>query len=226
MPATCSGTLSWFNSRKGYGFMAADDGDSDVFIHISALRAAGLSHAPEGTRMICEIQMAGGRLRALRILHIEQPRPRASEAGWARATVKWFNRPRGFGFVTRGEVTEDIFVHMELLRRCGIAELVTGQEVMVRFGPGKNGLLALSVRIPSSSRGSIDNALNPLRRSLAKPEADMRNADCGVTNGHRQSDATESAPHAKGRRDGHAFGTRKGGRPTRTGSQFREPLRS
>ena len=147
MPTTCSGTISWFNSRKGYGFMAADEGHGDVFVHISALRAAGLSHAPEGARMICEIGAVEGRLRALRVIEVEQPRPRRSESGWVQATVKWFNRPRGFGFVTRGEGAEDIFVHMEVLHRHGIAELLTGQTVMVRFGPGEKGMLAFGVRL-------------------------------------------------------------------------------
>ena len=45
------------------------------------------------------------------------------ESGWERVVVKWFNRLRGFGFLTRGPQTPDIFVHMETLRRCGITEL-------------------------------------------------------------------------------------------------------
>ena len=53
-------------------------------------------------------------------------------SGLERAQVKWFNRLRGFGFLTCGEGTPDIFVHMETLRRFGMTELRPGQ---YRAGP-------------------------------------------------------------------------------------------
>ena len=68
--------------------------------------------------------------------------------GFEPTVVKWFNRLRGFGFVTRGDGTEDIFVHMETLRRTGIAELIPGQTIFVRFGDGPKGLMASEVRLP------------------------------------------------------------------------------
>jgi CspA family cold shock protein len=76
----------------------------------------------------------------------------APESDWEKVTIKWFNRLRGFGFLTRGPQTPDIFVHMETLRRYGFTELRPDQTVLVRYGRGPNGLIAAELK-PDNAPG-------------------------------------------------------------------------
>jgi len=49
--------FKWFNSQKGYGFIQPDDGGNDVFVHISAVERAGLSHLNEGQKVSFEVKI-------------------------------------------------------------------------------------------------------------------------------------------------------------------------
>lgn len=50
-----TGTVKWFNSQKGYGFIQPDDGGKDVFVHISAVQRAGMQGLDEGQKISYEI---------------------------------------------------------------------------------------------------------------------------------------------------------------------------
>jgi CspA family cold shock protein len=155
-----TGVIKWFDVSKGYGFIVPDNGMPDVLLHVTCLRRDGHQVAYEGARVVVEVLQRPRGLQAFRIISMDEstavhpaqmPPPRTHVAvtatsGLERAQVKWFNRLRGFGFLTRGEGTPDIFVHMETLRRFGITELRPGQFVLVRFGPGPKGLMAAEVR--------------------------------------------------------------------------------
>ncbi|MCF3933405.1 cold-shock protein [Acuticoccus sp. M5D2P5] len=52
-----TGSVKWFNGTKGYGFIAPEDGGNDVFVHISAVERAGLSHLNEGQKVSYEIEV-------------------------------------------------------------------------------------------------------------------------------------------------------------------------
>ena len=65
-----TGTVKWFNTQKGYGFIQPEDGSKDVFVHISAVQKAGLTGLNEGQRVSFEVLMergkaAAGNLKAL-----------------------------------------------------------------------------------------------------------------------------------------------------------------
>ena len=154
-----TGVIKWFDVAKGFGFIVPDNGMQDVLVHVTCLRRDGYQTVLEGTRVVALIQKRDRGYQAFRILSMDQttavhpsqmPPVKTHvqvtpSSGLERVLVKWFNRTKGFGFLTRGEGTEDIFIHMETLRRFGLTELRPGQVVLVRFGDGEKGLMAAEI---------------------------------------------------------------------------------
>ncbi|NHT75404.1 putative cold-shock DNA-binding protein [Rhizobium sp. PP-F2F-G38] len=154
-----TGVIKWFDVAKGFGFIIPDNGMQDVLLHVTCLRRDGYQTVLEGARIVALIQKRDRGYQAFRILSMDQstaihpsqlPPVKTHvqvtpTSGLERVLVKWFNRTKGFGFLTRGDGTEDIFIHMETLRRFGLTELRPGQTVLVRFGDGDKGLMAAEI---------------------------------------------------------------------------------
>ncbi len=157
-----TGLVKWFDLAKGYGFIKPSSGlQGDILLHQTCVRQSGFKTAYEGAKVTCEAVHGPRGLQARRLLSLDSstaqvvpvanPRPSrytAEPAGEPfEAVVKWFNRGKGYGFVSRGPNTPDIFVHMETLRRNGIRELQEGQKVRIRVGDGPKGELAAEITL-------------------------------------------------------------------------------
>lgn len=157
--ATVAGQVKWFDTTKGFGFVLSDEGGPDILLHANVLRNFGRGSIAEGARVMLRTQTTGRGLQAIEVIAIEagngapaEPQstfpdlPDTTDVPLVAARVKWFDKGKGFGFANVFGRSEDVFVHVEVLRRSGFTELQPGEAIALKVVEGPRGKMAAEVR--------------------------------------------------------------------------------
>lgn len=152
--------VKWFDPKKGFGFLIPDTGGPDILLHANVLRSAGRGSIADGVRLEATVGQVDGRWQASEItaIHsdtVHEVPPLAQFVGldpeelralpYQPARVKWFDHDKGFGFANVFRSSEDVFIHIEVLRAAGLAILAPGEAVSLRVIDGERGLMAAEV---------------------------------------------------------------------------------
>jgi CspA family cold shock protein len=155
-----SGTVKWFDPVKGFGFVIADEGGADILLHVNVLRNFGQSSVADGARVSAYVQDTPRGAQAIEVLEIEPPKGEqnpvlsdfahmdpetVSQIELEPGRVKWFDKGKGFGFANVFGRPDDVFLHVEVLRRSGLSDLQPGEALALRVIEGKRGQMAAEV---------------------------------------------------------------------------------
>jgi CspA family cold shock protein len=155
------GQVKWFDPAKGFGFVVADEGGPDILLHVNVLRNFGQSSVADGARIEVVTHRTERGVQAVEVVEIIPPErddspvltdfagldpALLSETPLEPARVKWFDKGKGFGFANVFGRPEDVFLHIEVLRQSGLADLQPGEALAVRVINGKRGRMAAEVQ--------------------------------------------------------------------------------
>ena len=155
-----SGKVKWFDPVKGFGFIVDPEGGSDILLHANVLRNFGQSSVADNAEIEVMAQTTARGVQAIEVLSITLPEhdqiapidmlaetnPEEIMAlPLEPARVKWFEKAKGFGFANVFARGDDVFIHMEVLRRSGFADLAPGEAICLRVVEGKRGRMAAQV---------------------------------------------------------------------------------
>ena len=158
--STLTATIKWYDPVKGFGFVVSDEIDMDILLHANVLRNFGQSSIAGGVEIKVVAHRSDRRVQAAELLSFASLSSfntfgygemdalddvALSETELQPGRIKWFDRAKGFGFANVFGKTDDIFVHIDVLRRCGLSGLVPGEGVALRVVAGERGWMAVSI---------------------------------------------------------------------------------
>lgn len=167
------GIVKWFDPSKGYGFIIAETGGPDILLHANVLRNFGQGSVAETAAIEVLVQDTPRGRQAVEVLKIEPPAGSAGHAGLEDialldpaelaglpllpARIKWFDKAKGFGFANIFGRPEDVFIHIDVLRRSGFSDPQPGEAVALKVIEGRRGRLATVVAAWDAAPRTAEN---------------------------------------------------------------------
>lgn len=158
---TVTGRVKWFDPAKGFGFIVDEDQGGDIPLHANVLRNFGQSSVADNAQITVAVQATPRGVQAVEVLSITPPEGGEDEhpieglngmdaseiaaLALEPARVKWFDKGKGFGFANVFGRPEDVFIHVEVLRRSGFADLAPGEAICLRVIEGRRGRMAAQI---------------------------------------------------------------------------------
>ncbi|AUH34286.1 cold-shock protein [Paracoccus tegillarcae] len=157
---TVTGLIKWFDPTKGYGFIYNDEGGPDILLHANVLRNFGQGSVADNSQVTVRVLTTTRGLQAVEVLEVSPPENQGlppiadlpqsviddlQSLPLQPARVKWFDKAKGFGFANIFGRGDDVFLHIEVLRHSGLADLTVGEGVALRVVEGPRGLMAAQV---------------------------------------------------------------------------------
>ncbi len=160
-PRRMRGVVKWFDPKKGFGFILPNDGGADVLLHANVLRNFGQSTVADGAEVEVDVLDTERGQQAVEVFEIVPPEGAGDLAAempdgeilgdvegldLEPARIKWFDKGKGFGFANVFGSDEDVFIHIEVLRRSGMADLQAGEAICIATREGQRGRMAVLVK--------------------------------------------------------------------------------
>ena len=189
-----TGTVKWFNSSKGFGFITPDDGGEDLFVHQTEIKSEGFRTLQEGEKVGYEPIEDKGKMKAVNVTSTDGGAVKGGSGGgggrgrgggrqqprkWPEGVspsegkqigaVKWFNSEKGYGFIAPAAAGEDLFVHQSAINAAGFRSLMEGEEVRARRARRAAAHAALAA--PARTRSPA------LARPLARAQVEFKVVD-------------------------------------------------
>ena len=221
-----TGTVKWFNSSKGFGFITPDDGGEDLFVHQTEIKSEGFRTLQEGEKVGYEPIEDKGKMKAVNVTSTDGGAVKGGSGGgrgrgggrqqprkWPEGVspsdgkqigaVKWFNSEKGYGFIAPAAAGEDLFVHQSAINAAGFRSLMEGEEVRAAAPHHTPRRRARRARRPHSlirarSRSARRSSSRSSRRTARRRPSMSRGPTATTSRAPRAVAAAAAATEARG----------------------------